>query len=119
VAGKKIGNPRFALKMLQLIGIPLAGAGIATLLAEAATGDEFAACGVAEAASSMNVASSPLLHQCSWDNATGCAEEFVPGVFPPNNPEQPTRKIPNDSTARACQNSLVNREMFTHLLTFT
>ena len=111
VAGKKIVNPRFVLKTLQLIGVPLAGADVTALLTEAATGDGFAAGGVAEAASSMNVASGPLLHQCNWDNATDCAEEFVPGAFPPNNPEQPTRKIPNDSAARACQNCLVNREI--------
>lgn len=101
VAGKKRVNPRLAFKKLQLMatGVPLAGP------VDALDDD---------GASFMKVASGLLLHQGSPDSATECAEESVPGVFPPN-PEQLASKPLINNTTRGPQGHLANREPYIYL----
>jgi hypothetical protein len=96
--------------------MPLAGTGVTVPSPGDAPEEDFVACGVAGAASSMNVPSGLLLHQDSPDNATDCTEEFAPDVFPPNNPEQPTSKRPTSNTARESQDRLANKEIFISFL---
>jgi len=109
-------NPRFAFKTLQLIvtGVPLASLGFETPVDTPE--DELVACGAARVASFINVSSDLLLHQCNSDSATGCVEESLPDIFPPNSPEQPTNKTLIRSMTRESQDRLANRERPIYLL---